>query len=169
VTSASLLASIRAGRDRAGVARVDSVEIDPKEDGLLAIGSSWMRRWKLDLRHPEAAIASLFTRVWYEGYPRPEHVWQSTGGTADFEPKLGLVPLVFGTLKATLLLDAVRGAARAPRGDLHEPVPLSELRSPIKSTVEMMASLPSVVLGFLAAIVVAPSRRGSSRRRSPRS
>ena len=30
------------------------------------------------------------------------------------------------------------------------------LRSPIKATVEMMASLPSVVLGFLAGIVVAP-------------
>jgi len=35
--------------------------------------------------------------VWYEGYPGPKQVWQSTGGTDDFEPKLSLVPLVFGT------------------------------------------------------------------------
>ncbi|HEV8113342.1 MAG TPA: ABC transporter permease subunit [Planctomycetota bacterium] len=157
VTSASLLASIPPPADTApGVARVDSVEIDPKEDGLLAIGSSWMRRWKIDLRHPEAAMASLFTRVWYEGYPRPEHVWQSTGGTADFEPKLGLVPLVFGTLKATLysMLFAVPLALLAAIFTSQFLSP--KLRSPIKSTVEMMASLPSVVLGFLAAIVVAP-------------
>ena len=28
-------------------------------------------------------------------------MWQSSSGTDDFEPKLGLWPLVFGTLKAT--------------------------------------------------------------------
>ncbi len=157
VTSASLLASIPpASGAPASPARVDSVEIDPKEDGLLAIGSSWMRRWKLDLRHPEAAMASLFTPVWYEGYPRPEHVWQSTGGTDDFEPKLGLVPLVFGTVKATLysMLFAVPLALLAAVFTSQFLSP--KMRSPIKSTVEMMASLPSVVLGFLAAIVVAP-------------
>ena len=35
-------------------------------------------------------------------------------------------------------------------------VPDRRLRVPVKSTIEMMASLPSVVLGFLAGIVIAP-------------
>ena len=32
----------------------------------------------------------------------PREVWQSSGGGDDFEPKLGMMPLVFGTLKATI-------------------------------------------------------------------
>ena len=44
---------------------------------------------------------ALFGKVWYEGYDQPEYVWQSTGGTDDFEPKLCLTPLIFGTLKGT--------------------------------------------------------------------
>ena len=31
---------------------------------------------------------TLFSKVWYEGYPAPEYVWQSTGATDDFESKL---------------------------------------------------------------------------------
>src|SRR5262249_26253441 len=74
----------------------------------------------------------------------------------DFEPKLGLWPLVFGTLKATLysLLMGVPLALLAA-------VYTSEFLQPrakalVKPTIELMASLPSVVLGFLAALVFAP-------------
>ena len=37
----------------------------------------------------------------YEGYDEPAYVWQTTGGD-DYEPKMSLVPLLFGTLKATV-------------------------------------------------------------------
>ena len=94
--------------------------------------------------------------MWYEGYPRPEHVWQSSAGTDDFEPKLGMWPLVFGTLKATFysLLFGVPLALLAA-------IFTSEFVSPgarprLKTLIESMASLPSVVLGFLAALVIAP-------------
>jgi phosphate transport system permease protein len=135
---------------------VTCLVIAPKEDALFAFSAGGLRRWHVDLGHPEAAIASLFRPVWYEGYPGPENVWQSTGGTDDFEPKLGLVPLVFGTIKATLasMLFAVPLALLAAIFTSQFLSP--RLRSPIKATVEMMASLPSVVLGFLAGIVVAP-------------
>jgi phosphate transport system permease protein len=55
----------------------------------------------LDVPHPETSLASLFSPVWYEGYPEAEHVWQTSSGTDDFEPKYGMAPLVFGTIKAT--------------------------------------------------------------------
>lgn len=38
--------------------------------------------------------------MWYEGYPEPQYVWQSTSGSDDFEPKFSLVPISFGTIKA---------------------------------------------------------------------
>ncbi|HEX7183195.1 MAG TPA: ABC transporter permease subunit [Thermoanaerobaculia bacterium] len=106
--------------------------------------------------HPEVTWKSLFGRVWYEGADRPEHVWQSTGGTDDFEPKLSLTPLLVGTLKGTiysLLLAIPLGVFGA--------MYTSQFMHPtykryLKPLVEIMASLPSVVLGFLAGLWLAP-------------
>jgi phosphate transport system permease protein len=83
-------------------------------------------------------------------------VWQSTGGTDDFEAKFGLWPLIFGTLKATFycLLFGVPLALLAAVYTSEFLHPRS--RSRIKPLIELMASLPSVVLGFLAGIVFAP-------------
>ena len=128
----------------------------PKENGLIAFTPSRVALWSVDLRHPEASLASLFTPIWYEGYPEPEHVWQSTGGSDDFEPKLGLVPLIFGTIKATFY-SILFGAPIALLAAIYTSEFLDRrLRAPVKSTIEMMASLPSVVLGFLGALVIAP-------------
>jgi phosphate transport system permease protein len=155
VTSAREIGSLASSDDR-NRETVLALALAPREDGIVALGSASLRTWELDLRHPEAGLAGLFSRVWYEGYPGPEHVWQSSSGTDDFEPKLGLVPLIFGTLKATIysMLFAVPLALLAAIFTSQFLSP--SLRTPIKSSVEMMASLPSVVLGFLAAIVVAP-------------
>ena len=112
--------------------------------------------WPLAAGFPEISLSALFRPVWYEGYDEPRHVWQSSGGGDDFEPKLGMIPLVFGTLKATLysLLFAVPLA-------LFSAIYTSEFlharaKARIKPAIEMMASLPSVVLGFVAALVIAP-------------
>jgi phosphate transport system permease protein len=94
--------------------------------------------------------------VWYEGYSKPDYVWQSTGGTDDFEAKLSLTPLIYGTLKGTAyaLLFAVPLALLAA-------LYVSEFMHPtvkgyVKPVVEIMAALPSVVLGFLAGLWLAP-------------
>ncbi len=68
---------------------------------FLAISRDCMTRWDFDARHPEATLGTLFLPVWYEGRQQPEHAWQSTGASDASEAKLGLMPLVFGTLKAT--------------------------------------------------------------------
>jgi phosphate transport system permease protein len=106
--------------------------------------------------HPEAGWRAFFGKVWYEGFAKPKYEWQSTGGTDDFEPKLSLVPLVAGSLKGTLyaMLFAVPIALLAA-------VYTSQFLSPrmkrvVKPAMEIMASLPSVVLGFLAALWLAP-------------
>lgn len=140
----------------AGAAGIDAVVVAPKDDGLVAFSNGRVTSWRVDLLHPEATFAALFRPVWYEGYPAPEHVWQSSGGTDDFEPKLGLWPLIFGTIKATLY-SMLFGVPLALLAAIYTSEFLHpRLRTPLKSTVEIMASLPSVVLGFLAAIVFAP-------------
>ncbi|HUR27998.1 MAG TPA: ABC transporter permease subunit [Planctomycetota bacterium] len=155
VTSARRLALLEAPT-HLGSARIEAIDLAPKDDGLAAVTGDALWNAAFDLRHPEAGLRAIFTPVWYEGYAEPRHVWQSSSGTDDFEPKLGLVPLVFGTLKATFysLLFGVPLALFAAiySSEFLHP----QLRVPIKSGIEMMASLPSVVLGFLAAIILAP-------------
>ncbi len=133
-----------------------ALTLAPKQNAVLARTATGLQLWPVRMEHLDATVASMFQPVWYEGYPGPTHTWQSTGGTSDFEPKYGLWPLVFGTLKATLY-SLLFGAPLALLAALYTSEFLSpKLRAPIKSTVELMASLPSVVLGFLAALVIAP-------------
>jgi phosphate transport system permease protein len=97
----------------------------------------------------------LFGKVWYEGYAQPEYVWQSTGATDDFEPKLSLMPLIFGTIKGTLyaMLFAVplSVAGALYTSQFVHPA----IKAKIKPAVEIMAALPSVVIGFLAGLYLA--------------
>jgi phosphate transport system permease protein len=136
---------------------VRGVVFAPKADGIVtADAGGRLSHWAVSNPHPEVTLATLFGRVWYEGYSRPEHVWQSTGGTDDFEAKFSLTPLVYGTLKGTFyaLLFAVPMALLAA-------LYVSEFMHPavkayVKPVVEIMAALPSVVLGFLAGLWLAP-------------
>ncbi|MEN8686949.1 MAG: ABC transporter permease subunit [Desulfuromonadales bacterium] len=112
--------------------------------------------WKLDNPHPEVSWGTLFGKIWYEGYDQPAFVWQSSSANDDFEPKLSLTPLIFGTLKGTFyaMLFAVPLA-------LFGAIYTSQfcrprLREMIKPTVEIMAAIPTVIIGFLAALWLAP-------------
>src|SRR5260221_851484 len=70
------------------------------------------------------------------------------------------MPLVFGTLKATIYT-MLFGAPLALLAAIYSSEFLHpRLKARIKPTIEMMASLPSVVLGFLAGLVVAPFVEG---------
>jgi phosphate transport system permease protein len=158
VTSDRLLASgeLPPGASTA----IDSLRVAPKDDLLLALAGSRMGLWRIEAPHPETTAATLFTPVWYEGSEEPAHVWQSSSGTDDFEPKYGLYPLVFGTLKATAysMLFGVPLALLAAIYTSEFLRPRAKAR--IKPTIELMAGLPSVVLGFLAALVIAPAVEG---------
>jgi phosphate transport system permease protein len=140
-----------------GLSDVRALTFAPKADGLLlADGKGRTTQWTIRNAHPEATLRSLFGRVWYEGYNAPEYVWQSTGGTDDFEPKLSLTPLIYGTLKGTFyaLLFAVPIALLSAlyASQFMHPT----LKGVVKPIVEIMAALPSVVLGFLAGLWLAP-------------
>lgn len=111
---------------------------------------------KLNLRFPEAGWRSFLSANWFEGYDSPRHLWQSSSGTVQGEIKLSIVPLLFGTMKGTFytLLIAI------PLG-LVSAIFSSEYLDPtnrarIKPIMELMASVPSVALGFVGSVAVAP-------------
>jgi phosphate transport system permease protein len=128
-----------------------------KNDALFLLdeGGS-LHIFSVDDPHPEANFRALFGKIWYEGQNAPSYEWQSTGGSDDFEPKLSLVPLIIGTLKGTLyaMVFAVPIALLAAIYTSQFLAP--GIRRVVKPTMEIMASLPSVVLGFLAALWLAP-------------
>ncbi|HEX5139060.1 MAG TPA: ABC transporter permease subunit [Planctomycetota bacterium] len=127
----------------------------PKDDGIIGTNGKRVFVWRVNAPHADITLASLFLPVWYEGYTKPETSWQSSSGTDAFEAKLGLWPLVFGTIKATFY-SMLFGAPLALLAALFTSEFLSgKTKSRVKPVIETMASLPSVVLGFLAAIVIA--------------
>lgn len=128
----------------------------PKADGVYVAGPGTIVELDVDNPHPEATLRTLFAKVWYEGSAAAAYVWQSTGSDDTFEPKLSLTPLLVGTLKGTvysLLLAIPLGVFGAMYASqfMHP-----SYRSVVKPTVEIMAALPSVVLGFLAGLWLAP-------------
>jgi phosphate transport system permease protein len=129
----------------------------PKDDGVLAIGKNGrVRLWGISIPHPETTLQSIFGKVWYEGYTEPAYVWQSTAGTDAPEPKLSLIPLIFGTFKAAIysLMLAIPIALLAAiyTSEFVNP----RTRAVVKPVMELMATLPSVVVGFVAALVLSP-------------
>jgi phosphate transport system permease protein len=141
---------------RPGTGPIDAAAIAPKEDGMLAGGADGLAQFGLAMRHPEASWSALFLPVHYEGLAEPDTSWQSTGGSGEEEPKLSITPLVFGTLKATFY-SMLFGAPLALLAAIYTSEFLHpRVRAYVKPGVELMASLPSVVLGFLAALILAP-------------
>lgn len=136
---------------------VKDIAFSPKGDGAVVLyEDGTIISYEIKNPHPEITLKTLFGKVWYEGYAKPEFVWQSTGGTDDFEPKFSLVPLIIGTLKGTFyaMLFAIPLALFGALYTSQFSHP--QIRNYIKPTVEVMAALPSVVIGFLAGLWLAP-------------
>jgi phosphate transport system permease protein len=94
--------------------------------------------------------------VWYENHEAPKLLWQSSASTSDVEPKFSLVPLSFGTLKAAFYAMLV-AAPLAVLGAIYTAHFMHrDMRARMKPTVEVMEALPTVILGFLAGLWLAP-------------
>jgi phosphate transport system permease protein len=131
--------------------------IFPRGDGVMLVAENgYVNGWQYLEAHPEVTLPVLFNKLWYEGYNQPEWIWQSTAGTDLAEAKYSLVPLVFGTLKAAFYA-MLFGAPIALMAAIYTSEFVhTSVRATVKPAMEMMESLPTVVLGFLAALVLAP-------------
>lgn len=115
-----------------------------------------VRAWGIKARHAELSFQRLWERVWYEGYPAPDFVWQSSGSGPDFEAKFSLTPLLFGTLKAALVA-MIFATPLALGSAIYTAYFMTPgLRGWIKPSIELIAAMPTVILGFLGALWLAP-------------
>ena len=131
--------------------------LSPRANALLVQSTDGkMHFWHIDNEHPEVSIKSLWQKVWYESYPKPDYVWQSSSANSDFEPKYSLTPLVFGTLKAAFyaMLVAIPLALMGAIYTAYFMAP--QMRIYVKPSIEIMGALPTVILGFLAGLWLAP-------------
>ncbi len=132
-----------------GIAPRGNTLVVENTDGSLAV-------WEIDNPHPEISWSALWEKVWYEGYPEPDYIWQSSAASNDFEPKYSLTPLTFGTFKAAFFA-MLLAAPLAVCGAIYTGYFMApRLRRKIKPLVELMEALPTVVLGFLAGLWLAP-------------
>jgi len=115
-----------------------------------------VQSYHLSNEHPEISWSTLWSKVWYEGYEAPVYSWQSSSADNDFEPKFSLTPLLFGTLKGAFyaMMFAVPVAIMGAIYTAYFMAP--SMRRLVKPGIEIMAALPTVILGFLAGLWLAP-------------
>lgn len=108
------------------------------------------------IANPDARLNTTSWKLLFQpqrwfGYDKPAYIWQPVSEI----PKFNFVPLFLGSLKATLvalLFSVPLGVAAA--------IYVSQLASPkvrevIKPAIELLAGIPSVVLGFFGLMVLA--------------
>ncbi len=151
-TSNRTLAQINTARSR-----IEHMAWSARATDLLAIDAEQrMHVYNVENEYPEVSWQVLWGKVWYEGYDEPDYIWQSSSSTNDFEPKYSLVPLSFGTIKAALyaMLFAVPIALFGAMYTAQFMAP--RMRQTVKPAIEIMEALPTVILGFLAGLWLAP-------------
>nr|WP_175543813.1 ABC transporter permease subunit [Atopomonas hussainii] len=130
--------------------------LSPRANRVLIEEAGQFKPWSLDNPHPEVSWSALWEKVWYESYDEPKYIWQSTAANNDFEPKMSLSPLTFGTLKAAFyaMLLAAPLAICAAIYTAYFMAP--QMRGKVKPVIELMEALPTVILGFFAGLFLAP-------------
>ena len=140
-----------------GKGEIVAAETTPRANGLV-IQSADGKLYAAQVHNefPEVSFSSLWQKVWYESYEKPEFIWQSAAATNDFEAKFSLAPLTLGTLKAAFyaMLVATPLAILAAIYAAYFMAP--RMRRVAKPSIEIMEALPTVILGFLAGLWLAP-------------
>lgn len=106
--------------------------------------------WEVEFAE-EVQIRDLFFAKEWKGYDEPVFIWQPVGEPAKFN----VMPLFIGSLKVTLLamlMSVPLGVGCAMFIALYAPRAVREV---VKPAIELLAGIPSVVLGFFALMVVA--------------
>ncbi|MCB1748474.1 MAG: ABC transporter permease subunit [Gammaproteobacteria bacterium] len=140
-----------------GARTVTALAFAPRADGIIySDASGEYHTLAVHNPHPEVSWRALWGKVWYENREGPEFIWQSSSASADFEPKFSLTPLAFGTFKAAFY-SMLFAMPLAVLGAIYTAYFMSPpARSIVKPTIEVMAALPTVILGFLAGLWLAP-------------
>lgn len=136
---------------------IELVNLSPRANMLYLVDKAGqVKVYAIHNEHPEVSWQALWGRVWYEGYSGPEFIWQSSSADNDFEPKFSMTPLAFGTLKAAFYAMLI-ATPLAIMGAIYTAYFMAPaMRSLVKPGIEIMEALPTVILGFLAGLWLAP-------------
>ncbi|PWB32214.1 phosphate ABC transporter permease [Pseudomonas sp. SDI] len=137
-----------------------TLALSPRANRLFIEAGNQLLPLSLKNPHPEVSWSALWSKVWYENYDEPKYVWQSTASNTDFEPKLSLSPLTFGTLKAAFYA-MILAAPLAIAAAIYTAYFMAPgMRRKVKPVIELMEAMPTVILGFFAGLFLAPYLEG---------
>ena len=136
---------------------VERIAFNPRAKVMMALSTDGQLRVSdVHNEHPEVSLSALWGRVWYESYDEPKFLYQASSASSDFEPKFSLTPLALGTIKGAFYA-MIFAIPLAVLGAIFTANFMSpEMRQIVKPSVEVLAALPSVILGFLAGLWLAP-------------
>lgn len=102
------------------------------------------------------SLEILFGKNHYSGYEEAQYVWQTSVSSDAQSPKYSVIPLIMGSLKASMLalIVALPLALGAAIYTAYFAPP--HIRNAIKPSIEMLEAIPSVIIGFIAAVWLAP-------------
>lgn len=133
------------------------IAISPINQSFLALAADGQTyHFALENAHPDVSWKAMWNEVWYEGRGEKDYIWQASSGSDEFEAKMSLVPLATGTLKAAFFA-MLFATPLALMGALYTAYFMAPaIRGKVKPTIEVMEALPTVILGFLAGLWLAP-------------
>ncbi|MGK0499791.1 MAG: phosphate transport system permease protein [Oceanicoccus sp.] len=139
------------------IGALSQLAIAPRANALLTQNDDGQfHYWQLHNDHPEISWSALWHKVWYESYTEPDYIWQSSASNNDFEAKYSFAPLAFGTLKAAFYAMII-ATPLAICGAIYTAYFMTPgIRRKVKPLIELMEALPTVILGFLAGLWLAP-------------
>lgn len=125
-------------------------------DRIFGYDNNQLYIWRADHLSGITTWRSLFSPLHYEGYSEPDTVWQTTSASDFTEAKFSLTPLLIGSIKASLLALILAIPLAIGAAIYTAFFAKSRLRHIIKPAVEMLEAVPSVLIGFIAAIWLSP-------------
>ncbi|GEA09530.1 hypothetical protein KUL42_42910 [Alteromonas sp. KUL42] len=125
-------------------------------DKLYGISDKALTIWQGKHLSGITTWSSLFSPQHYEGYDSEETVWQTTSASDFQEAKFSLTPLLIGSTKASLLALLIAIPVAIGAAIYTAFFAKNKLRNVLKPAIELLEAIPSVLIGFIAAIWLAP-------------
>ncbi len=99
----------------------------------------------------DASLYKLFVPQVFEGYHEPSFIWQPN---SDY-PKYSILPLIIGSIKVTIVAVLIGAPLAIIAAIYTSQFAGKAVREFIKPSIELLAGIPSVVLGFFCFMVMA--------------
>ncbi len=101
--------------------------------------------------HKEVTLRQMFLAQKWPGYDEAVHIWQPVSEVA----KYAVWPLIVGTLKVTVVSMLIATPLGVGAALYISQFAAPRVRETVKPIIELLAAIPSVVLGFFALMVMA--------------